>query len=412
MKIFHSLFKDTKGLLFFICFIAFLLSVPSLFNGFVLDDYYHRLVMSNTMYSNLLVETDYSWGLFSFLQGDSEKNSILVSKGVLPWWVFPEIKYTFFRPLSELSIAIDYFLWANNPVAMHLQNTFWFVLCVFSAGLFLFKNAPKNVAILSLIFFLLEGSHGFAISWLASRNAMIACAMSFFSLYYLSAFFQDKNIKFYIVTMVFHIMALLAGEIGITSAAFLSLYIIIFPKDSFIKKFKLCIPIIAITFFWVGLRSVLEYGAYGTGAYIDPFKYPGEFITSVIDQVPLIFFSLCVGLPVEVATYFLNASTFVNHASYLILSIFLLILLLPLYLKNKRAYFYLFSGLAACVPVLAGGLQSRVLFIVSFPVLCFVAECLVSFWEIQKIEDKPLFKKIFLNGPWYFSMYCLGFLAL
>lgn len=408
----QSLIYNQKRLLILLSVIAAALTLPSLFNGFVLDDYYHRIRMLDAVSSELLPQPNYFLGLFSFLNGRPEQSAMLVTQGVLPWWVLPDIKYTFFRPLSELTIAIDYQLWPNRAELMHLHNSFWFVLCIFAAGLFLFKFAPYPVAVLSLVFFLLEGSHGFAISWLASRNALIACAMTLFSLYFITRFVEEKNKPFYVFSLLFYLLALSAGEMGITCAAFLCLYLLIFSKVNVGRKLLYCLPIIIMTLLWLSLRAYLDFGAYGTGAYIDPFAEPMAFFYAIIEQLPIIFFSLCVGIPVEITNQLIHSNTLITHNSYLILSIFLLVIILPLFYKNKRAYFYLLAGMAASVPVLAGELQSRVLVLVSFPLLCFVAECLVSFWQMQKAKPESLIKKMVLSGPWVFSMYALGFLAL
>jgi hypothetical protein len=407
-----KLLQNENYVLLALVVIASLLTLPSLFNGLVLDDYFHRLLMLNISNAEVLEHQGMLWGLFSFLQGNSEQTTLLVNQGVLPWWTFPEIKYTFFRPLSELSIALDYQLWPESPVAMHLQNTFWFALSVWGLGLFLFYTSPKKIAFLALIFFIFEGSHGFAISWLASRNAIIAFAMSIFALYFIARFLHEKGYKFYFFALLFHIFALSAGEIGITSAAFLCLYLLIFSTELLAKRIFLCILPVLITLCWLGLRAYLGYGVQGTGAYIDPFHMPEAFFFSVIDQIGLVFFALSTGLPVEVLIQLSRVNTFFSDQFYLITSIFLLAILFPIFFKNKRAYFYLLAGLAAIIPVLAGELQSRVLFLASFPVLCFVAECLIGFQERQQAESANFFKKWLLSGSWTFLMYFLALMAL
>ena len=52
-------------------------------------------------------------------------NRLLVDLGAMPWWVHPEIKISFFRPLTGLTHWFDYEFYPETPFLMHLQNLIW-----------------------------------------------------------------------------------------------------------------------------------------------------------------------------------------------------------------------------------------------------------------------------------------------
>ena len=105
------------------------LTLPSLWNGLNLDDYYHRLVLlGDTRFSP---SSTSPLNLFCFYDGNPEENRRLMEKGMVAWFYSDNLRFSFFRPLSSFTYWVDYFFWPDTPVLMHLQNLVWFGMLIF-----------------------------------------------------------------------------------------------------------------------------------------------------------------------------------------------------------------------------------------------------------------------------------------
>src|SRR5690606_7960320 len=88
-----------------------------------------------------------SWfGLFSFLDGNPERTRVLMEQGMVPWWTLPEVQYAFWRPVTELTHALDYRFWPQQPVLMHLHSLVYFALVIAAAQRVLARLLPGSGA--------------------------------------------------------------------------------------------------------------------------------------------------------------------------------------------------------------------------------------------------------------------------
>lgn len=407
--------------------IALLLTIPSLRTGIFVDDYYHRLVMLDLLSAAESSKDASLFGLFSFLDGNVERTQLLIEQGVLPWWTLSEVKYTFFRPLSELSIYLDYRLWPASFELMHAQSSFWFaVLAVTCAAFFSFISSDQKLVLLASLFFVLDGTHGLSIAWLAARNALLAAAFGMLSVYCVAHYVRAASLTssfsfsllsasarvYFFAALIFLLASLAAGEIGLSSCAFIVAYVFFLGEGDLKKRIQIVLPFVLLALLWLGLRSYLDFGAYGTGAYQDPFHDPLGFLSNFLENINLIYFALWSGIPVELLSFLSLGNDVEKALVFLLFNGFLLLLFFPFWIKNKRAHFYLAAMLLASVPVSAGEIQSRVLIFVSIPALAFCAECLIGFWISRKtfVQEQSYGKVV--NGLWLTLLYLFSSLCL
>ena len=117
-----------------VALLAVLICLPSLWLGWVADDYVLRLHLSAPpLYPDWQASP---LNLFTFFEGDVNFNQRLIADGVLPWWTDPEYRVAFFRPLSGLSHWIDYVLWPESPWLAHLHSLLWLAALTFLFGQF------------------------------------------------------------------------------------------------------------------------------------------------------------------------------------------------------------------------------------------------------------------------------------
>ena len=101
--------------------VALLLYAPFLFSGFFQDDYGFRLQFSPQIFEkgNMPAEVmrNGPLNLYGFSWDAPARFRLQQDKGFAPWWASDQIKTNFFRPLSSLTLAFDFGLWPDTPLA-------------------------------------------------------------------------------------------------------------------------------------------------------------------------------------------------------------------------------------------------------------------------------------------------------
>ena len=94
---------------FFVATLGVLLTLGSLRVGWRLDDYYERWIISGSpVYSEVGRQPI---DAFCFADGDFARNQRMISIGLFPWWINPNLKAAFWKPITVLTHMIDYHLW-------------------------------------------------------------------------------------------------------------------------------------------------------------------------------------------------------------------------------------------------------------------------------------------------------------
>ena len=102
--------------------VALVLTLPSLWIGFVTDDHVFRLIFermpSLPELKIPLLDT------FSFGKGEPVYNAQLMERGVVPWWTDPSWQLSFWRPLASMTHWVDHTLFGQWAWPMHLHSMF------------------------------------------------------------------------------------------------------------------------------------------------------------------------------------------------------------------------------------------------------------------------------------------------
>src|SRR5438477_398083 len=80
--------------------LAILLTLPSLWVGWAIDDYYQRWVLvQSPAYADLLPAR---LDMFNFVDGDVQRNERMKEIGLVPWWIYPGLRGAFWKPVTAL----------------------------------------------------------------------------------------------------------------------------------------------------------------------------------------------------------------------------------------------------------------------------------------------------------------------
>jgi len=114
-----------------ILLVAVLLYLPFLSSGFFQDDYGFRIQFSSDVPEEVrTIMRNSPWNLYGFSGGSSTLFRVGQERGFVPWWASDQIKTSFFLPLSSLTLALDYSLWPDTPLLLHIHSLLWFCLLI------------------------------------------------------------------------------------------------------------------------------------------------------------------------------------------------------------------------------------------------------------------------------------------
>jgi hypothetical protein len=275
--------------------LAACITIPcwSLNPDFFADDFLQLQLLKTSPYS-----TKRLFDVFTFFDGSRPHIQRLMETGALPWFSSPELKISFWRPLSALLIEIDYKFGGINPSFAKAHSIVWYFLIILVVGVLYRVVLPRNVAFLSLVIFVLAPNHREPVQWLAARNALVTGTLGAASLMFYVKWRQGGSVLFKSLSIVMFAAALLGGEASIGVIP----YIIAFEYSKCgIKKETLrrLLPILALATVWLVGYYLLGYGVRASGGYVNPLEEPFQFIRSIPAKSLAMFGIEFGGVPAE-----------------------------------------------------------------------------------------------------------------
>lgn len=376
----------------FIPFVAILLCLPSLFTGLMGDDYFFYALFDG--YQGLKPITDISlFNLFSFSNGDPERFAQMQQLGLLPWWTVSDFKYLFFRPLSELSHYIDFRLWPQSSIMMHVHNLLWFfaALWILRALYQKWFDTKYGFAALALLLFAFDASHGVTVSWIANRNALIAAVFSLLALMFFMRWReQDKNAHF-VLAMVFYSLGLLSAEIALSISAYFFAYILFLDRKSLASGLMALMPFALLSVLWLLFYKYHGFGASGVPSfYLDPFANPYLFLQELTERLPAMMMSEWGLIPAELGQDPAISKGVLIQAQ--IALALLLLLWVPLMKQDRLLRFFVLASIVSALPVCSALPQDRNLFFIGFAGSGAVARYCQLVWANK--ADWPRFRRM------------------
>lgn len=271
----------------FILLIALLLTSTSLTAGKGLDDFLHELMLRKSPgVSGLLYRP---LDLFSFATGDARASRALMDEGVFPWWADTHAVLAFLRPLSSFSHWIDYRLWPESPLLMHLQSLVWFGVLIFVIGdIYRRFQGPGWVSAISLILYAFDDARGPVVGWLANRNAIIALTLALPALVAHHRFRAEGYRPGLWLGPLALGAGLLAGEMAMIVCGYILSYALFIDRGPRRLRILSLLPYIVVVLSWRGLYLLTHYGSIGSGLYIDPGRDPVAFLRALTTRFPVL----------------------------------------------------------------------------------------------------------------------------
>jgi len=387
-KIREALPLPLQGYIFWGCFLSLCLLSPALWLGLQLDDYFHWSLVTGQSLVPMAADQGGVFGLFNFIDGNSERTHKLMDVGMIPWWTLDSVQYAFWRPVSELTHAIDYGLLTSFPWLMHVHGLVYFVALLYVAAK-LFEDiqgqAMSTAACWAFWVFALAYSHGVPAAWLANRNAVLA---TLFVVLTLRAHHRWRQSECYGAlgwAVLFFCAGLLSGELAVSAGLYLFSYALFIDKSSLVQRFMSLVPYGLLGVVWLLFRAGMEYGAKNSGHYIDPSYDALLFIQVLGERAVTLLAANFFALPPELLSLVPSGPKFIVQCVLLVL---LSIVIAPLVIDDRRARFWLLGLLLCVLPVCATIPHSRLLMCVSIGGAGLLGLLFARWWQDWKAGAK------------------------
>ncbi|MEP7010977.1 MAG: hypothetical protein ABJC13_11690 [Acidobacteriota bacterium] len=353
-------------------FSAFLM-LPSLQLGFQLDDFPQRLIWLGQTEINI-----HPLNAFASVDGSAATNAKFRDLGFTPWWSAPDLKFALCRPLSAATHWLDFQLWPDMPMLMHLQSLAWLAGLVLAAG-FAYRRIlgrdpglPVWVGGLAALLFALDNSHALPAAWLANRNALIGGTFGLLALVAHDRWRRDGWRAGALLAPVLLVLGLLSAEIALGSAAFLLAYALTLEEGPLTRRLASLGPVLLGLGAWVVYYKLGGFGARGSGLYVDPGSEPLRFLGALWNHLPALWIGTWTPFPADAVSAFPGQARLFALVG-VTLAILLGFLFSPLLRGDRAARFFALGMLLSLVPSAATTASNRLLLFVSFGALGLVA---------------------------------------
>ena len=353
--------------------VAAVLVSPSLFIGFHLDDHLHRYMYSGAVGGQRLLQ---AYGSpFGIANGDPAAMRWQIEQGYAPWWTPPDLKLTPFRPLSALSHRIDAALWPDRALPMHLHSLLWYGLLVACACL-LYRSVLGGKSVLAGLcglLYAIDYTHGFAVGWIANRNAIIAASIGTLSLVLFVQARRSVSTRMLWASAVLLWLAFLCGEGTIAVVGYMAAYALCLDRGPLHRRAISLGPALLSVAAWRVLYAQAGSGARGSGLYLDPVQDPVRFALTAVERIPLLLAGQFGTPPAQTPLFVTPTMGQMMLAFAGVVSAWLVVAAVPLVRRDPLARFFGLGMLAALVPACATYPHSRLLYFVGLGAMGLLA---------------------------------------
>ncbi len=279
-----------------IVFIAgLLLFVPSLWAGFLIDDFYYLGAIEGRF-----PEYDTRRSLFTFFINDEEATTAIASEGGYPWWIDESVSGETFRPLSDLLIRFDHLLYGKTALGYHLHSLAWWAAALLACELLFRRVLPGAIGTLAFLLFAIEEAHVMPVAWIANRNALVALAPMLLGLWAWIRWTDDGWRAGRFLAPAGIVIGLASSELGVAVLGYFAAYGWMgAPAARIRSRVARVAPVLGLGAAYALVYWILGYSSSGSGIYHNPLRDPAGFLGLAVTGVPTLLASGIAGFSAD-----------------------------------------------------------------------------------------------------------------
>jgi hypothetical protein len=113
------------------------------------------------------------------VSSEAAQRAVLREEGVFGWWMAPDFRMSFWRPLSSLTHVLAHWLWPRSFVLAHAQSMLWLAALLAVLAVLYRRFHLPWVAHLALLLYAVDDARGWVLGWVANRNVLVAATLAF-----------------------------------------------------------------------------------------------------------------------------------------------------------------------------------------------------------------------------------------
>jgi hypothetical protein len=266
--------------------LALLLVSPSLGTGRLGDDFMHLARVDPRVHAPGFAHAPLD--LFTFVSGDPTQRAVLLEEGVFGWWMAPDFRMSFWRPLSSLTHVLDHRLWPRSPVLAHAQSMLWFAALLSVVGALYRRFHAPRVAHLALLLYAVDDARGWVVGWTANRNALVAATFAFAALLVHDRARRDGLRSGRWFAPALFGVALLGGESALAATGYLFAHALFVDTGPLARRLGRLWPYAALAAAWLLAYKLLGYGTSGGSMYLNPLDEPLPYLRALAERLPVL----------------------------------------------------------------------------------------------------------------------------
>jgi len=356
--------------------------------GFFGDDFGHILVLEGAP------GLGKPYDLFRFAGGDAGALRNLMELGVYPWWTLPELKLAFWRPLSSALIGLDHHLFGRNPIPYHLHSLAWYLAVVAVYGLMLRRYLPGALGALALLLFAIDDAHLLPAGWIANRNALVATLPALTGLWLHLEWREHGRWWAMPLSLLGLAVGLTGGETALGLFAYLGAYELLGARGTWGERLRGLAPALLLGICYLLMYRALDYGAHGSGSYLDPLGEPGRYLAAAGPRLSVLLGGQLLGVPANLWSIIAASRPVLVALGLLGLALYVWLLrgAWPELTEDERRHCrWLFTGGAlALLPVVSVFPDNRLLLVPGLGGCVATAVVLRHAWRLRERGERPL----------------------
>lgn len=265
---------------------------PTLRAGLFSDDYFVVASMDGK-----LAAPRASLDLFNFGDGSPQDVRALRRLGSIAWWSSPDFRISFLRPLSSALFHVDRALFGRNDVAYHAHSLAAWAAAVLAVAFLYRRLVPRGVAALALAMFALDQSQHGPVAWLCNRGALYAILVGALAVHAHLRWRLEGRRSYAWASACLLVLGVLLGEWSLPMFAYLAAFEAFGARDAWRTRVVALVPAGVVALAFLAARTVLHYGARGSGVYVDPTADPWAFSRLLLHRVPVLVADMMFDVP-------------------------------------------------------------------------------------------------------------------
>ncbi len=359
--------------------LALLLVSPCLGVGPVGDDYMHMARVDPRLHAPGFAYAPLD--LFNFVSGDAAQRAVLREEGVFGWWMAPDFRMSFWRPLSSLTHVLDHVLWPRSFVLAHAQSMVWLAALLAVLAVLYRRFHVPWVANLALLLYAVDDARGWVLGWVANRNVLVTATLAFAALAVHDRTRRDGWRPGLWLAPALFAVGLLGGEAALGLTGYLLAHALFLDSGPLARRLARLWPYAALSAAWLAAYKALGYGTSGGGMYLNPLDEPAAYLGALVERLPVLA-AAQVGLGIADAWVALppTARLAASVGAIVVLVVFAVVLA-PLWRRLPVCRFWALGAVLSLLPVCATYPMERLLVFAGVGGMATVALVLADWLE-------------------------------